>query len=104
MTGRSRRVSRDVLSGRRITFAPTDQVTSFGVLVDDFRSSIFEPEPGEHMITEESDLLDFTPFDSSDAAEIWATINELYGIGRSDAGSERLVAILVVIQKKRGLQ
>jgi acyl carrier protein len=93
-----------VLSGKRITFASTDQVESFGVLVNDFMSSIFELEPGEHMITDESDLLDFTPLDSSDTTEIWARITELYGIARSDLSSERLIAILAGIQQKRRLQ
>jgi acyl carrier protein len=104
MTRRLKRVSGDVLSGKRITFAPTDQVESFGVLVNDFMSSIFELEPGEHMITDESDLLDFTPLDSSDTTEIWARISELYGIARSDVSSERLIAVLAAIQQKRRLQ
>ena len=104
MTRRLKRVSGDVLSGKRITFAPTDQVESFGVLVNDFMSSIFELEPGEHMITDESDLLDFTSLDSSDTTEIWARISELYGIARSDVSSERLIAVLAAIQQKRRLQ
>jgi acyl carrier protein len=104
MKRRLKRVSGDVLSGKRITFAPTDQVESFGVLVNDFMSSIFELEPGEHMITDESDLLDFTPLDSSDTTEIWARITELYGIAHSDASSERLIAILAAIQQKQRLQ
>jgi hypothetical protein len=99
-----KRLSGDVLSGKRITFAPTDQVESFGVLVNDFMSSIFELEPGEHLITEESDLLDFTPLDSSATTEIWVRITELYGIARSDVSSERLIAILAAIQQKRRLQ
>ena len=104
MKRRLKRVSGGVLSGKRITFAPTDQVESFGVLVNDFMSSIFELEPNEHMITDESDLLDFTPFDSSDTSEIWARITELYGIARWDVSSERLIAILAAIQQKRRLQ
>jgi hypothetical protein len=101
MTRRLKRASGDVLSGKRITFAPTDEVESFGVLVNDFMSSIFELEPGEYMINDESDLLDFTPLDSSDTTEIWARITELYGIARSDVSSERLVGILAAIQQKR---
>jgi hypothetical protein len=77
------------VSGKKISFAPTDQVESFGVLVSDFMSSIFELEPGEHMITDESDLFDFTPLDSEDTTEIWARIGELYGIASSDVASER---------------
>jgi hypothetical protein len=104
MKRRLKRVSGDVLSGKRLTFAPTDQVESFGVLVNEFMFSIFELEPGEHMITDESDLLDFTPLDSSDTTEIWARITELYGIPRSDVSSERLIAVLAAIQQKRRLQ
>jgi hypothetical protein len=104
MKRRLKRVSGDVLSGKRITFAPTDQVESFGVLVNDLMFSIFELEPGEHMITDESELLDFTPLDSSDTTEIWVRITELYGIARSDVPSERLIAILAAIQQKRRLQ
>jgi acyl carrier protein len=104
MARRLKRVSGDLLSGKRITFAPSDQVESFGVLVNDFMSSIFELEPGEHMITDESDLLDFTPLDSSDTSEIWVRISERYGIARSDVTSERLVAVLAAIQQKRHLQ
>jgi acyl carrier protein len=104
MKRRLTRVTGDVLSGKRITFAPTDQVESFGVLVNDFMSSILELEPSDHMITDESDLLDFTPLDSSDTTEIWARITELYGIARSEVSSERLTAILAVIHQKRRLQ
>lgn len=60
MARRLKRVSSHELSGK--TFAPIDQVESFGVLVDEFVSSIFELEPGEYLITDESDLLDFTPY------------------------------------------
>ena len=104
MARRLKRVSADLLSGKRITFAPSDQVESLGVLVNDFMSAIFELEPGEHVITDESDLLDFTPLASSDTSEIWVRISKRYGIGRSDVTSERLVAVLAAIQQKRHLQ
>lgn len=104
MTKRLKRVSRALSTGKRITFAPSDQVEGFGLLVNEFMSSIFELEPGEHMITDESDLLDFTPLDSSDTTEIWTRISELYGIAPADVSSERLVAILATIRQKRHLQ
>ena len=104
MTRRIKRLSSAAFSAKRITFASTEQVESFGELVNEFMSSIFELEPGEHMITDESDLLDFTPLDTSDTSVIWARITEVYGIAPSDVSSKRLISILVAIQQRRSLQ
>jgi hypothetical protein len=89
---------------KRITSASTDQVESFGELVNEFMSSIFQLEPDEHMITDKSDLLDFTPLDSSGTGAIWERIKEVYAIAPSDVGSERLISILATILQRRCLQ
>jgi hypothetical protein len=56
------------------------------------------------MTTDESDLLDFTPLDTSDTSVIWARIRQVYGIAPSDVSSERLTSILLAIQQRRNLQ
>lgn len=65
---------------------------------------VFDFEPGEHLITDESDVLDFTEMASSDTSQIWKRIKEIYGVALADVGSGRLVNIFAEIAWRRNLQ
>ena len=92
------------LKGKKITFASTEQVESFAQLTNEFMENIFDLEPGEYLLTDESDLLDFADMGAGDTSKIWLSITEHYGIDRSDVGSERFVKIFSEILRRRNLQ
>ncbi len=65
---------------------------------------VFELESGEYLISDESDVLDFTNMGSSDTSAIWVRIMEIYGIDLSDVGNGRLVNIFSEIARRKNLQ
>lgn len=97
-------ITRGRFKGKKITFASTERIEEFAKLVDDFMEQVFDFEPGEYLITDESDLLDFTEMGSSDTSEIWKRIEEIYGVALADVGSARLVNIFTEITRRRNLQ
>jgi hypothetical protein len=80
------------------------KVESFAQLKDEFMTKIFDLGPGDYLITDESDLRDFTEMGSADTSKIWSSITEHYRIDRSDVGSERFVKIFSEIARRRSLQ
>ena len=94
----------DTFDGKTITFADTDVVDAYPQIAVDFMSRIFDFNPGDYLITDESTLLDFAPFDASDTAEIWTRIENTYGIVQSDVGSELLIRVFDAILKRRSTQ
>lgn len=97
-------ISRGPLKGKKVKFASTDRIEKFGHVASDFMEEIFELLPGEYLITDESDVGDFTEMESSDTSEIWGRIRENYGIAESDVGSGRLVDIFAEIARRRNIQ
>ena len=97
-------ITRGRFKGRKITYASTERVQEFAQLADDFMEQIFELESGEYVISDESDVLDFTEMGSSDTSEIWKRIDEIYGVTSADVRSGRLVDILTEITRRRSLQ
>lgn len=91
-------------SGKTITFASTDEVDASAVFASEFMSSVFELDPGDYAISDESDILDFMPFDERSTDDVWARITSLYGATFSDVGSGRLVDIFRAITARRGTQ
>ena len=91
------------LKGRRITYASTERIEEFSRLCNEFMQQVFDLEPGEYLISDESDLRDFTDFGSSDTTETWKRITEVYGVSLADAGSERLVNIFAAITQRRSV-
>lgn len=89
--------------GRTITYASTERIEEFAQLSNEFMKQIFDLEPGEYLISDESDLLDFTDFGSSDTSETWKRITEVYGVSLADVGSERFVNIFAVITQRRNV-
>ena len=90
--------------GKEITFALTEQVESFAQITNEFMENVFDLEPGEYIISDESDLRDFADMGSGDTSKIWLSITEHYEIGHSDVGSERFVNIFTEILRRRNLQ
>jgi hypothetical protein len=90
--------------GKTVTLAETDGIEAYPQLAAEFMFQIFELDPGDYLITDESDLLDFTPFAESSTTEIWARIENDYGIGESDVKSRLLYRIFEAISKRRRTQ
>jgi hypothetical protein len=104
MSKDDKRITRGRFAGKKITFASTERIEDFGQLASDFMGQVFDFLPGEYLISDESDLLDFTDMDSSDTSEIWKRITEVYGVSLVDVESERLVNIFTEITRRRNLQ
>lgn len=96
--------TRGRFKGKKITFASTERVEEFARLASDFTGQVFDFLPGEYLISDESDLVDFTEMGSSDTSEVWKRIEEIYGISLVDVGSEKLVSIFSEIAQRRNLQ
>lgn len=97
-------ISRGRLKGRKITYAATDRVDEFRLIASEFMDEIFELMPGEYLISDESDVHDFTDLGSSDTSGIWARIKDVYGFKESDVDSSHLVNIFAEIARRRNLQ
>ena len=97
-------ITRGLFKGKKITFASTERIEKFTQLADDFMEQVFDLEPGEYLITDESDLLDFTEMGSSDTSEIWKRIEEIHAVALADVGSGMLVNIFTEITRRKNLQ
>jgi hypothetical protein len=91
-------------AGKKITFASTEEVDASYGIASEFMSTIFDLDPGDYLISDESSILDFTPFDESDTTDIWSRIESVYGINRTDVGSELLVNVFESIAKRQRTQ
>ena len=104
MSNDDKRISRGRFKGKRITFASTARIEGFTVLANEFMGEIFELLPGEYLISDESDLRDFTEMGSSDTSEVWKRIQAFYGVEALDVGSGLLVEIFAEIMRRRNIQ
>ena len=91
-------------AGKVITSAPTDQVDAYAEITEHFMSVVCGLEPGDYLITDESDILDFLSIDESDTSAIWRKVEVTYGITPSDVKSGRLVKIFAAIENRRRVQ
>jgi hypothetical protein len=101
---RWKNVSPGTFDGKKITFASTDEVDASADVASEFMSSVFELDPGDYAISDESDILDFMHFDERSTDDVWARITSLYAVTLSDVGSGRLVDIFRAITARRGTQ
>jgi hypothetical protein len=104
MSTDDKRITRGRFAGKKITFASTERIEEFRQLASDFMGQVFDFLPDEYLISDESDLLDFTEMGSSDTSEIWIRITEVYGVSLADVESERLVNIFTEITRRRNVQ
>jgi len=79
--------------GKRIEFAPTTGVDMFLDISEEFMKQIFDFEPGEYLITDESSLHDFTGLDEMKLTDIQKKIQDVFDIDVSDIESGNLLAI-----------
>jgi hypothetical protein len=86
---------------KQFVLSSTDSVEVFQEIADRFMLEIFELEPGEYIITDESDIRDFTSFGISDTGPVWRQIAAVYGISREEVGSGRLVKIFRTIAERQ---
>jgi hypothetical protein len=94
----------DGAEGRKITISSTDLVDIYSAIAAHFMAAIFDLDPGDYLITDESDLLDFTPMDESDTTEIWRRVEITYGVVSSDLNCGRLVKIFEAIASRQRVQ
>lgn len=88
-------------NGKTVTLSSTDQLDTFTEVADHFMSAIFDLEPGDYLITDESDVLDVVPIDVSDPHGIWRKVEADYGVTLSDVNSGRLVKIFEAMENRR---
>ena len=92
-------IPRGPFKGKRIEFAPTDELDMFRTLADEFMEQIFCMEPGSYLITDESSLRDFQGVEDMELRDIHDKIREVYGVDVSDTVSGNLVEIFARIHK-----
>jgi len=97
-------ISRGRFKGKTITFASTERIDQFSEIAGEFMDEIFELQPGDYVISDESDVRDFTEMGSSDTSALWLAIRARYGVEESDVGSGRFVAIFAEIARRRNIQ
>ena len=98
-----RRVPPGTFSGE-ITFASTDEVEAHADLAAEFILRIFDFEPSDYAISDESDILDFMSIFDRDTSKVWRHIEREYGVTQEEVGSGRLVKIFRAITGKSGRQ
>ena len=76
----------------------------FARIAEVFMEEIFDLAPGDFVISDDSQLRDFTDFGMSDTLPVWNRIRVSYAIDRVDAGSEFLVDIFLAIERRRHYQ
>jgi hypothetical protein len=65
--------------GKKIEVAPATGIDAFRAVADDFMGKIFEFEPGEYLITDESMLRDFAGCNDLEFPDIQAKVRRIYG-------------------------
>ncbi len=86
--------------GKKVQLASTSGIELFKAIAEEFMLRIFEFEPGQYLITDESSLHDFTGVDEMELVDIEGKIAEVYGIDVSDLKTGRLVEIFVRIHER----
>jgi hypothetical protein len=94
----------DRFEGKKISLSSTDRVDAYAQIAAHFMSTIFDLYPGDYLITDDSDVLDFVPLDESDTGDIWRRVEDAYGVALSDVNSGRLVNIFEAISNRQKVQ
>jgi hypothetical protein len=91
------------LGRKRIVLAGSDEIDRYSDIAARFMRDLFELEPSDYLITDDSTLRDFTFLGISDTTPTWVRIEELYGLSRLEVGSERLLHIFAAIERNRAV-
>ncbi|MBW8003670.1 MAG: hypothetical protein FVQ80_16940 [Planctomycetes bacterium] len=87
--------------GKKIRFAPTNGVNMFMEISEELMRKIFDFEPREYLITDESSLYDFTGLDEMELIDIQKKIQDVYDLDVSDIVSENLLEIFMRIHRSK---
>jgi hypothetical protein len=88
---------------KRAVLAASDEIDQYREIAARVMRDLFELEPDDYLITDESTLRDFTFFGMSDTAPTWAHIKERYGLSRNEVGSESLFHLFAAIARARSV-
>lgn len=88
----------------KVEFASTRKVEMLVQIAGEFMQEIFDLEPGDYVISDESQLQEFTDFGVSDTLPVWRRIKTFYAVDKTDVGSERLVDIFLAIERRQHFQ
>lgn len=97
-------ITRNCFRGKKVTFGSRERIEKFEKIAHEFMEWIFDLEPGEYLIIDESDVRDFTEMGSADTSGLWKRIDEVYGIVNEEVRSRRLVDILSHVAQRRSRQ
>ncbi|MDI6809050.1 MAG: hypothetical protein QME66_08740 [Candidatus Eisenbacteria bacterium] len=100
MNQRERIIRSGRFKGKRIEFAATTGVDMFREIADEFMQKLFQLEPGDYLISDESSLHDFTGLGVK-RQDIESMIMELYAVDVSDLESGNLLEIFARIQRAK---
>lgn len=87
--------------GKKIEMAPTSGLALVRDIAEDFMREIFEMEPEDYLMSDESRLRDFVDSDTTTLEAIHEKIRKAYGVDVSGIPQGNLVDIFVRI---RGVQ
>jgi hypothetical protein len=87
--------------GKKIEFAATTGVDMFLDISEDFMNRIFNFEPEDYRISDESSLFDFTGLDEMELTDIQKKIEDVYDLDVSDIESGNLLEIFKRIHRRK---
>ena len=87
--------------GKKIEFASTTGVIMFPDISEDFMKKIFNLEPEQYLISDESSLFDFTGLDEIELTDIQKKIQDVYDLDVSDISSGNLLEIFMRIHHSK---
>ena len=94
-------ISDSPFKGRKIELADTTYVSIFDAIAEEFMRVVFEMEPEDYLITDESTLSDFICFFDGNMAPVYKRIGGAYGLAEADLSSENLHEIFAVVHKMK---
>lgn len=87
--------------GKKIEYAPSTGVAMFLNISEDFMKKIFNFEPDEYLISDESSLFDFTGLDEMELTDVQKRIQDVYDLDVSDIASGNLLEIFMRIHHSK---
>ncbi len=87
--------------GKKIRFAPYNGINMFVEISEELMRKIFDFEPGEYLISDESSLYDFTGLDEMRVTDIQKKIQDVYDLDVSAIVSGNLLEIFMRIHHSK---
>ncbi len=89
------------LKGHKVELAAQTYVNIFDAIAEEFMRKVFEMEPEDYLITDESRLSDFVCFFDRDLAPVYRKIEGEYGLAEADLPSTNLHEIFALIHRRK---